>query len=714
MSYRLRASAVVLFLIATGCGECGYDPAESTLGADGASADGMDGAMVDRDAQMSLDTSQLDSSAMDGSPTDGSPVDGTTGADTEGTVDARFDGAVDGASDGGDRCEGGRSLCDGTCVDRSTNPNHCGACGQTCSGNEVCTDGACRCPRYHERCDGACVSTQVQADNCGRCGNSCDPTKVCSAGTCADSCLEGRESCGQRCVDQSTNPDHCGACGNECAWDKGCQGGACESAVVLGDAPDKCSGGGPQIEVDAAPEGQRRCTGNLAEEVFLWGVCSCDSLVFDDALQTDAYDSTLGRYEPGGLGAGVGTNADIDVGSQAEIRGSLWASSMPGAVFDDGVTVHQQLHVGGNLDTGSTAEFKKDAWVESNVEADGAATFGQTLHVTPNSTVSSGVNYGSLDDSTDFDVQNACTQCGAADRIPVSEIVDRHTGADNDNSAVGLSPDAMDGVDDGQVLELPCGEYYLSKMNIDDTATIRVTGRTALYIGGDVEVGSNLTIKPAANAELDVFIDGNVTIDDRVELGDAAYPASTRFYVGGDKGWDFGSQARMAGYIYAVPGGIVADDGIELYGGMYTQNLDAGSDVDIHYDRAILGAGKNCTPVDQPDPDPEPTGDAGMSDASGAMDGQSSMDDSGGTSGDGGDTAGDATGDTGGDPAPTCSESGETCSGDGDCCVPLVCGAQGTCDVKECRALYESCTEDADCCTGTCSGSGSDKVCISS
>ena len=704
MSYRLRACAVVLFLVATGCGDCGEDPVENALRADGAGGGELDGVMVDRDTRMSLDTSQFDSSAMDTSP-----VDGTSGADGDGAADG--DGMVDAASDGGGQCEGGLVQCDGSCVDPSTNTNHCGACGQTCSGNQVCTDGSCRCPRYQKRCDGTCVSTQTEPGNCGRCGNSCESSRVCSAGTCAESCLDGREACGQRCVDTSTDPDNCGTCGNACADGEGCLDGRCETAVPVGDAPAKCTGGGPQIEVDATPQGRRRCTGNLAEEVFRWGLCSCDGLTFGERLTTDAYDSTLGRYQPGGLGAGVGTNGGIEVSNGAEIRGALWASSMSGATFGDSTVVHQQMHVGGDLDVSSSSEFRKDARVEGDVQAD-AATFLQTLFVHPDSNVSSGVTYGTLDDSTRFDVQNACTQCEAADRIPVGEIVERHDGSSNDNQAIGLSPDAMNGVNDGQVLELPCGEYYLSEMNIDNKATIRVTGRTALYIGGDVRVGSNLTIKPSANAELDVFISGNVSIEEGVELGDAAYPASTRFYVGGQQGVYFSNQARMAGFVYAVPGGITVDEGIQLYGGMYTQDLNASNAVDIHYDRAILGAGKTCTPVDQPDP--EPTGDAGMSDASESMDGEISMDDSGGTTGDGGGTSSDTTGDTGGDPAPTCSESGESCSEDGDCCVPLVCGAEGTCDVKECRALYESCTEDADCCTGTCGGSGSEAVCISS
>ncbi|MFB6374568.1 MAG: hypothetical protein ABEN55_15930 [Bradymonadaceae bacterium] len=298
---------------------------------------------------------------------------------------------------------------------------------------------------------------------------------------------------------------------------------------------------------------------------------------------------------------------------------------------------------------------------------------------------------------------DACERCGAAERIPVGDIVEAHAGTANDNDLINLDPDALVSQTGERVLVLPCGEYYLSSIDVTNKTTILARGRTALYVGGDVDIGNEFTIKPSASGELDVFIAGDVTIGNKSRIGDPAYPASTRFYVGGEGGWHLQNDARIGAYIYAVPGGIVADNKLKIFGGVYTQSLDAGNEVDIHYDRAVLDAGKNCTPIDPGRPNP--TLDAGTGD-SGAP-GDSGQADSGGSS-DG------TTTDSGGGTTPMCAESGESCTEDGDCCVPLVCGAAGTCDVKECRAIHESCSTDGDCCSGNCAQVSGRSVCVGS
>lgn len=627
----------------------------------------------------------------DRSAADRGDLEADSGADgvvaTDGAAEDGDDAARD-ADGGDDRCEAGRTFCDGTCVDTETDPAHCGGCDQTCSAKQRCTDGACECPRYHDLCDGECVATNFEPDNCGECGNTCESSKVCSAGSCADSCLPGRTACGQRCVDTANDPDNCGSCGEECADGEGCLDGSCEPAIEVGDAPDKCTGGGPQIDIQPDGSDRKRCLGNVAKTVFQWGICSCEDLIVDDALRSDAYDSTLGRYRPGGLGGNVGTNTKIDAGSDVGIRGALWASGDGGATFDDGADVHQQLHVGGTADFGSLSDVRKAGFVEDDVVADDGVQFHQSLNVNRQSSVGDGVTYGTLN-RTNVNVPTACERCGPSERIPVGDIVSAHSEGNNDNGLIGLDPDALASQGGDTLLELPCGEYYLSEITVDDKITIVADGRTALYIDGDVDVGSDLTIKATPNGELDVFIAGNLYLDDEAHIGDPAYPAATRFYVGGTGGMDVGSDTRFGAFAYAVPGGIVADDKLTVFGAVYTQLVDAGGDTVVHYDRAILDAGESCK---QPDPvDPDPEGDAGM----------------------------DATTDDGGqmdagDSDDTCRDSGDSCVDDADCCAPLVCGVDGTCDVKACRAIGESCDEDSDCCSGTCATSGPESTCIGS
>lgn len=645
--------AALLFLFA-GCGDCSEDAIGDGAGLDDGGADG----------------------------------EATTPADGEGADDGTTGDAMS-PIDGAGGCSKGQRFCDGSCADVRRNQVHCGACGNSCSGKEICTEGSCVCPRYYERCNGSCVPTQIDPDNCGSCGNSCGSNQVCSAGGCAEECQPEREACARKCVDTSTDPDNCGGCGNSCGEGKGCLSGGCEEAIDVGVAPDKCAGGGPQIDVESRKDGRKRCLGNVAQNVFRWAICSCDKLVSDNEIRTDAYDSTIGRYQPGGLGASVGTNDKIEVGNRTDVRGSVWASgsggaSLDAASFDNDVLVHQQLHVGGNAVFGKIAEIRKDGYVAQDIEAGDSVEFQEVLHVNSQSSVPDEVSYKQLD-RTVVNVDEACGRCGVADRIPVDAIVSAHSGTNNDNGLINLDADILSSQGDNVVLVLPCGEYYLSEIAIENEATILAEGRTALYIGGDVDVGNDLTIKAAPGGELDVFVAGNVTIDDKAVVGDPVYPASTRFYVGGQGGWHIENDARIGAYIYSIPGGVSTDNDLEVFGGLYTQNLDAGNNVDIHYDRGVLDAGENCT-SDPPD-SPNGDGDAGMGDTS-------------------------QPGDGGGGTTPACAESGESCASDGDCCAPLVCGKAGTCDVKSCRALGESCSDDSDCCTGTCASAGGESSCV--
>src|SRR5690606_12697461 len=66
-------------------------------------------------------------------------------------------------------CTGTETLCgEGNCVDLSSDPRNCGACGIACASGEACVDGAC-----------------------------------------STSCAEGEVVCGDRCVDLRTDLAHC-------------------------------------------------------------------------------------------------------------------------------------------------------------------------------------------------------------------------------------------------------------------------------------------------------------------------------------------------------------------------------------------------------------------------------------------------------------------------------------------------------------------------
>src|SRR5258706_15745774 len=88
---------------------------------------------------------------------------------TDATSDTR-----DAAAPDAPNCGPGRSLCKGSCIDTTSDPNNCGACDVKCGPNALCKAGACQpCPGGWTVCAGVCVDPLGDAKNCGACGKTC-------------------------------------------------------------------------------------------------------------------------------------------------------------------------------------------------------------------------------------------------------------------------------------------------------------------------------------------------------------------------------------------------------------------------------------------------------------------------------------------------------------------------------------------------------------
>jgi len=131
------------------------------------------------------------------------------------------------------KCPNGYVICEGKCVDKRRDVEHCGACGVVCGRHEACSSGQCVviCPPVQLVCDNICVTPASNDNHCGGCDMKCPSGTFCSGGRCElPACDAPMTRCGRTCRDTSTDERNCGACGKACSWDQVCDGGQCRTA----------------------------------------------------------------------------------------------------------------------------------------------------------------------------------------------------------------------------------------------------------------------------------------------------------------------------------------------------------------------------------------------------------------------------------------------------------------------------------------------------
>jgi hypothetical protein len=162
--------------------------------------------------------------------------------------------------------------CNGTCVDTRSDPNNCGACGQTCQGGKICQNSQCVCPPGKTDCEGKCVDLSNDPQYCGDCFRPCnlndekcenshcvctDTGVICGTHDVCATCDETAISCkgtvccddlhpincgALGCVDTSSDMNHCGACNSKCPSGVGvvCCVGNCMGPRQFRSDPENC------------------------------------------------------------------------------------------------------------------------------------------------------------------------------------------------------------------------------------------------------------------------------------------------------------------------------------------------------------------------------------------------------------------------------------------------------------------------------------------
>jgi hypothetical protein len=318
------------------------------------------------------------------------------------------------------------------------------------------------------------------------------------------------------------------------------------------------------------------CAGAAAARRLRYALCSCSPLILDRGLFTEGGSGLRGPP------AAVGTDANLQIVGQVQVAGVLEAAGLSGASFIHAAGILGTVRSAGMLSAMQFLSVDGDAFVDGDVL--GSMDIRGILHVPVSAFISSGVSaqgvsYGPVE------VKPPCN-CGAAPDLMSAIAAYAKV---NDNDAIQLSPDALAG--DRTLLDLPCGAFFLSQIKTPPTELeLRVHGRTALFVAGDVFLGDGLRVTLDAMAELDLVIGGDLTAPFGISSG--ATPQFFRIWLNGTT--LHASGPPLGASIYAPNAVVESDTDLSIDGALFAAGISTPGDVRVHYDAEILNAGASC------------------------------------------------------------------------------------------------------------------------
>jgi hypothetical protein len=142
---------------------------------------------------------------------------------------------------------------------------------------------------------------------------------------------------------------------------------------------------------------------------------------------------------------------------------------------------------------------------------------------------------------------------------------------------------------------VPCGIYYVGPVRGNGALVLRVTGRVALLVDGDMTLTSPMTIELATqDAELDLMIGGLLSSNARIMAGDTNHPSRTRIYIGGAGTINLSGDSQIAANVYAPRAAVALSAPATIFGSLFVRRLDQAAPVTIHYDEDVLRADVGC------------------------------------------------------------------------------------------------------------------------
>lgn len=361
-----------------------------------------------------------------------------------------------------------------------------------------------------------------------------------------------------------------------------------------GDRAAYCDGSGPPAMTNL--DGEQVCGADLGSRAFAAGMCACSGFSSNADITVDSFDSRVGPYETSVMSGGhVWLNEKLDTAGTVTIGGDLRVAGSEGVLGGPAIIIGGTLEDAGGLGRASTAvSVAGDARVGGPIELASLEVAGTLTTPAGTSITVGGTNTAGASATADVTVAPPC-DCEPGGVIDVAAMVEAHRYA-NHNAAIALDPLALADLPGDGSLELPCGRFFLDRIQgqAEGTLTLRITGRTALFIGQGITLQQALRLELDPDAEFDLYIAGHVNTAGLVLVDAASRPTAARIYVGGAGSLNLSADGQLAANLYAPLIDLNASAPVEVFGSIFVNRVNASAGTTIHHDDAIEALAGDC------------------------------------------------------------------------------------------------------------------------
>ena len=363
-----------------------------------------------------------------------------------------------------------------------------------------------------------------------------------------------------------------------------------------------CEGEGTVVIVGGGGE----CAGQIAQDTFRFGVCSCETVEVGSILDIDAFDSTMGPY--GGTNifddGSLGVNGLLAISGKLTARGSVFVHGGGFAVGPSSDVTGTVYANGDAFQSNSSTHIGRNAFFNGSVT--GRFDIDGTLKVPATATVSAQVQTASIARGP---IQTVAPCPCAPDEILDVAALTAWAANNNDNESppIVLTSTTWSTGEGPASINLPCGRYYVTAIDAPNGLTVQAEGRVVLFVDGDMNISGPLSIQTSTDAEVDLFVAGDLAVSSSARFGSSERPAKTRTYVGGTNEIDLGASSVFGGNLYAPRALVRFGAAAEIFGAVFARVVDFEAAARVHFDRAIRTQGEDCedggVPMDGGSPD---------------------------------------------------------------------------------------------------------------